>query len=249
MTDWNHFMKNMDEDQCLSVFQLNVQRIRKIKKFRNIRAYVDSMDVKPDVLILTETWITSNTENYHIPGYIAIHCCREYPSAGIALYHKPNLCCEIISYNNGEVSFIHASLFRINEPVNKILITAVYMPTVRYFTILKDWLNNLLPSVAENHIIMGDFNINTLNQNGMTETYTNTLKSHGYSIKNTLPTRPCSRTLIDHVISNFDVIACITLVNDISDHSSQIAILDRLRCERPSHGLHRFFYLILQFMN
>lgn len=230
-------MDRLCDSQVLCVLQMNVQRISNINKFQDIIAYISSMTVKPDALIFTETWITQGTEGlYQIPGYDALHCCRETQSAGIAFFFKKDLKCEMIDQSNDEVSFMHVAVYRTTEPGKKLLITAVYMPDSRNFQTLNTRLNGLLSNDSTNHLLMGDFNINILSNSAMTNTYLDTVDSLGYRIRNTFPTRPSSGSLIDHVITNFENSICITIANDLSDHNGTIVLFDGFLGDRPTNG-------------
>lgn len=83
---------------------------------------------------------------------------------------------------------------------------------------------------------MGDFNLNILNSNVTISSYQDKIQAHGYLIQNTLPTRPLSGTLIDHIISNFDNTTCITLENSISDHNTTLVLFDSSLSSRFSRG-------------
>lgn len=234
VNELNSTMKRLCDDNSglcdrhfLSVLQLNVQRVSNIDKFHNIITLVNSMAIKPDVLIFTETWITRGTESvYQIPGYESFHCCRDTQSAGIAVYYKPELQCEIMDQSCDEVSYIHAKLYDSFQPDNYQIVTAFYMPDSTNFPILNAKLDCFLTNDQRSHLIMGDFNVNLLRKNAMTDTYKDTIETRGYTIKNTLPTRPSSGSLIDHVISNFDNTLCITFETDLSDHNGTIVIYE-----------------------
>lgn len=236
--EFNELSLRLDNtDKMLCVLHLNVQRISNLNKFQNILTFVGSMVRKPDVIILTETWITKDTEClYNIRGYESFHSCRVTQSAGIAFYFKEDFECELIDQSNGDVSFLHLKMNRFGDPENNLLITAVYLPDVSNFPLLDDLFNQLLSSAEGKHLIMGDFNVNILNKNLTSRRYMNTIESYGYSIKNNLVTRPSSETCIDHIITNFDDTVCVTLANDLSDHNSTIAFFDDLSCVCSKNG-------------
>lgn len=237
VTSLNAFMDNLCDRPPLCVMHLNVQRVANLNKFHNIITLISSMTTKPDIIILTETWIIKGTESlYELPGYIALHACRESQSAGIALYYKVTLSCEPLETSIDEVSLIHAKFYSINQPTNYLLVTAVYMPDIAHFPLLNSRLNSLLTNTTRNHVLLGDFNINIRNSNNISNSYEDTIESLGYSIKNTLPTRPRSQTLIDHIIANFENVISVTLENDLSDHNGIIALFDSPIDPVPTRG-------------
>lgn len=179
----NSFVENFSEGQPLCVLQLNVQRVSNLSKFHDLVILIGSMNMKPDVLIFTETWILRGTENlYQIAGYKAKHACRETASAGVALYYKDDLHCDLLYSTNDEVSIIHANVYHPEKEDENIMVTAVYMPSSLNYELLCERLNELLPPITGNHVIMGDFNINLFANNQMTTTYVDTFTSLGYSM-------------------------------------------------------------------
>lgn len=225
--------------QLLSVLGLNVQRISNLDKFHNVLTFICSMSTKPDVLVLTETWILKGTESlYQFPGYKSIHSCRETSSAGVALYYKSDLYCDLIEKANDEVSYLHVKLYNQCDPDTNLRLTALYMPDSSNFPLLNERLNHLLSTNEADHLLIGDFNINVLLSNSMVTSYLDTIETFGFSIKNTLPTRPASGTLIDHIITNFGDTTCITLANDLSDHHGTMVLCGNLFSAPPPNGYH-----------
>lgn len=143
-----------------SVFHLNVQRIPNMDKFSDLLIFLNTMEFEPDIIVLTETWITDATKHlYEMPSYGAYHCCRERPSAGISIFFKSSLCMQVISESNGGVSFVH---FLVNDNSllgESLLCTAFYMPSINDYPLLSERLDDLLSEVDSHHLMVGDFNI------------------------------------------------------------------------------------------
>lgn len=231
----NTFMDNLSDCTPMCVFQMNVQRVSNIAKFHDIVTLIVSMSVKPDIVILTETWIIKGTEGlYNIPGYFSYHSCRTTSSAGVALYYKSDLQCDLLAATNDEVSYIHVNLSNPSQPGYNLALTAVYMPDSAHFSLLNSRMNELLSNDPCNHLLMGDFNTNVLQVSSNATTYLDTIERYGYSIRNTFPTRPSSGTLIDHIISNFEETACVTLENELSDHNATMILFD---CQLVTHPI------------
>lgn len=235
----NHLMEDIDSlndfinishTNHLCLMHMNVQRCANLNKFHDIITFISSMSKKPDVIMLTETWIIKGTENiYQIPGYNGVHSCRDVPSGGVSVYYKDYLPCELLSTSNDEVSFINVRIYSLT-------ITALYMPKVAHFSSLIPRLHELLANEPNKHVLMGDFNINILNNSNISNSYVDTIESLGFSVLNTLPTRPCSGSLIDHIVANEDKVTCLTLHNQISDHSALLALLECPWSLTPSRG-------------
>lgn len=231
----NDIMNDNGLCDYLSVMQINVQRVCNLNKFRDLCIYLESITYKPDIVVLTETWITKGTESlYEIDGYSSHHCCRSYPSAGIAVYFKTHLRFTITEKSNAQVSVMSMKITGVEDSRATLTLSAFYMPDCRDFPDLESNLDRLLSSVTGQHLIVGDFNINILNSTSISRNYINTIESYGYEIKNRFQTRPVSGSCIDHLIANFDDTVCVTVENDISDHNGTFIFCpNRLGETRP----------------
>ena len=80
-------------------------------------------------------------------------------------------------------------------------------------------LLNFLPSLNDDSMIFGDFNIDTIVDRKEMKAYENLLTAFDYRKQNILPTRvtPTSATCLDHVITSFSV-ATETVNTSFSDH-------------------------------
>lgn len=224
LDELNDFTKVTPISDKLFVMHLNVQRICNLAKFDELLIYIDRMSTKPDVMVLTETWITRGTEPlYQILNYDAHHCCRDTSSAGITVFVRHELSMNILEESNDAVSFVHLELSQTFKPDTKLLVTAFYMPDQSNFILLDD---RILSNASGDHLLLGDFNINIHRQNSTARTYLDTIESFGYSIKNTFQTRPVSGTCIDHIIANFTNTVCVTLENQLSDHNGILTIFE-----------------------
>ena len=60
--------------------------------FRQIEFYLKSLDYTFDVIAVSETWMSHNSNNFNIPGYDAYHIVREHKKGGgVACYVKQEL--------------------------------------------------------------------------------------------------------------------------------------------------------------
>ncbi|KAK3932765.1 hypothetical protein KUF71_002736, partial [Frankliniella fusca] len=80
-----------------------------------------------------------------------------------------------------------------------------------------------------NTIIVGDFNVNIAEQEKETDEYECFLANKGYTIRNTLITRPASNALLDHISTNIAVghLSIFTVENALSDHNILIWALSK----------------------
>lgn len=117
------------------------------------------------------------------------------------------------------MSYDNFTLQTQGEHSDAMQITAFYMPRIRDFELLNIILQNLLVNSSKFHLIVGDFNLDLFKNNSNCREYFNTLASYEYTVTNTFITRPKSRSLIDHVISNFVDVINITVENELSEWS------------------------------
>lgn len=118
-----------------------------------------------------------------------------------------------------------------------LFITAVYMPKRNDFPLLREILSDILLSTTGQHLLIGDFNINILDQSSSLVTeYMDILESFGYAFRNSQVTRPASGSCIDYVIYNFDVSFCCTIQNSISDHNTICLFMSKNFEKRVTRG-------------
>lgn len=140
------------------------------------------------------------------------------------LYVKRGVNFRVIQKDNGPVSYVHMEI--LGERGN-FFHTYVYMPRSSDYHLLFEILASLFVKVdGKRHVIMGDFNLNLLSDENAIREYMYLCTSYGYSFHNDVVTRPCSGTIIDHVISNFYPSCNYTIANDLSDHSGLFSFFD-----------------------
>ena len=107
------------------------------------------------------------------------------------------------------------------------LVCVVYRPETMRLTQFFPKFEHVLHfinSFIHESIIFGDFNIDTLKTDCDHENYVSLLNAYDFQLKNFEPTRvtPKSRTCIDHMISQNDILTE-TVKTTISDHYSVLA--------------------------
>lgn len=194
-----------------------------LNKFNAVKEYIQSLQLQPTVIALTETWILDGCSGlYGMDGYESYFSCRSNLSGGIAVYVKSEYTSELIESQNGDVSFVKIRISLQPEWI----VTAIYMPDRRNYLNLFEALDNIVDGGLNQHTIIGDFNINVLHNDPVSEEYIERLSCKGFELINTDITRPASGTLIDHAWVNHDCDKVFTLnAEDISDHNSLLLIL------------------------
>ena len=182
----------------------------------------------PDILCLTETWFQDGvTED--ISEYISYHTIRDSGrSGGVSIFIKSNFNSKLISqfsFSNIDIEVCTIEVILNNKPVILIGIYRPHSGTIFNF-------NNVLNSILDNNtirgklcILLGDFNINILNDDVPVNSFIHNLQSGHFYPLVTKPTRfsnqdGISPSLLDHVWFNSldHNYVCSIILNDFTDH-------------------------------
>lgn len=193
-------------------------------------------------MIIGETWFNKQQLNLYISGYTAVHSCREgRRGGGLSMYVHER--CNIQKYEVNKIrncESIRIGIINKSRPDETISVFGVYRPPSQSHQQVSDFLLSLeetLEHMTTNKcIIAGDLNIDADKKDYIARKYSNLIKSYDFSICNTLPTRPASKTRIDHVLTNYTR-ECnhtiFTVANEFSDHNIVIAAIDNTISDCP----------------
>ena len=218
----NNYLKFSDERTCnyyslkefddlafvkdFTVLNYNIRSFR-----RNFEHFSDEFGFErfPCVLTLTETWTSNDCDAsiYDIPGYQAFHTIRDGRSGGVSIYVKNNLKCSFVPNLSYCTVFIEICSVEIKFGSFSCVIVGIYRPHSGTTTEFIHHFNSIL-----NHsnfrnkcvLIMGDFNINLLNENRDSNDLLNSLYSNHFVSLINKPTRfsqieTVLPTLLDHI--------------------------------------------------
>lgn len=217
-------------DNNLKLLQLNVRSLLNMNKFDLFLDFLDSFPNCFDILILSETWLNDNCfKLYSIPGFNAVHACRDRIGGGLAVYVSVRLKFKVYEVLSSDFFSISISV-EVDKPKRDVNITAYYRPPVnnnidRFLTHFEGILNSQRTNF---HVCVGDFNINVMSINSMKPNslslkFINLLQSYDFYILNSCVTRPMSNSILDLVIARFpsDIFTynC-TIENTLSDHNA-----------------------------
>ena len=231
--DFNKKCTNiLSKYNMFSLIHLNIRSARKnLGTFEN---YLQNLDHKFSFIGLSETWFTDDTvDNYGLLGYNLENIVR-YNSRGggvsiliklgIQYSVRQDLC---VNDNLFQALFIeiHKDIFHSEK---NIILGNVYRPPNTDISEFNNRLNYLLGKIRDENkllYIMGDFNINLLNESTHIETsqFLDSLYSDSIFPLITRPTRVCqtNATLIDNIFCNdleFNTFFNGVFFTDISDH-------------------------------
>lgn len=178
---------------------------------------------------ISETWLAPDIEDelFSIPNYTLIRNDRISRGGGVALYIKTFLykSCSVLSIPTEEVYDIEYLIVKLSIG-NQICAIGVFYKHSNHYSnvgILADVINYLIENNIYNFILMGDFNINML-ENGPATIYLNNLLQV-FDCKQLItdPTRVTSEgeSLLDLIITNSDLHVKHVEVLDLcfSDHN------------------------------
>ena len=184
-----------------------------------------------DIIGLDETWLKNKPIDYFmLNGYNLEFKNRDKKrGGGVCLFIRDNIKYhvrdDLSQLKNPD--FVESLFIEIEKPHSKnIVVGVMYRPPGQDLTAFNEYFDSVLKCVTRNQKIvylMGDFNVNLLNEDTHSHTndFINILTSHSFYPSITKPTRITSRsaTLIDNIFTNSKALQTSGIViSDISDH-------------------------------
>ena len=222
MNELNKLKYNLN---TLSVLQLNGRSI--VKNFDNLKLLLKSIHNTFDVISICETWFNEfNMNLFELQGYTSFHTIRNHKKAG-----GVSICIKSSFYTNKIVILSLSNLYidtitiEIKLDTRNIIISSIY----RSPSLEKDsfvYLNNFIEKFnvynGKHIFLCGDFNIDILKANTITDSFLNTLQLQNLFKSINQPTRISnnSSTLIDNIFhnGNFSYISSGILQYEFTDH-------------------------------
>lgn len=203
----------VSEYASFSVMHTNIRSIP-----RNLSAFlanIENLDNKFSVLAFTETWLNSSTaELYHINGYEHVFKVRtDRLGGGVSLFIQNHLNFQLRPELNSPDHNIETLFCEIDKSISpfskNIIIGVIYRPPNTDMTKFNAYLNIVLDLIAKEGklcYILGDFNINLLNESSHSQTheFLDNMLSHSFLPVINRPTRVTefSASLIDNIFTN-----------------------------------------------
>ena len=183
-------------------FHLNINSV--LPKIDELR--IIAKETKPSLIGLTETKIdnTVNDEEIQIPGYILERSDRNRKGGGVACYIKSDISYNVINTFSDEIENIFVDIML--PKTKPILVGVVYRPPDKSDFIQKfsEAISNSVNFDNQEVYILGDFNINVLDNSSISKLYTETCSLHGLKqiIESHTRITEHTSTLIDHILTN-----------------------------------------------
>lgn len=195
----------------IKFLQLNVRGISNIHKFNKICTLINVFKCNFDVIALTEVKLKSTfpVQLYNIKGFNRYTSLRsDLGGGGVIVFVNEGI--QVENPIATSATFEKLNLTLSINAVKLRLIVYYRAPTTSNLSAFMNDLESELSASDLKTCILGDININsfTLCVNkpptyNIDIQYEELLSSYGYSVTNTLPTRPASGRTIDHFIANF----------------------------------------------
>lgn len=225
----------------LSFFHMNVRSM--LSKVDDIEILLDTIRSSFSVLMFSETWYTSDSNDFVLPNYEHFSIRRNTRrGGGVSMLVESTLnCCIIPDFTELNDSFELLSVLCDNY-----VFSVLYRPPAGNVNILLSVLDKLFSYVNDNNYTLflgGDFNIDLLKTTAMHDELFSVVESNGYECITTDATRITenSCTLLDYFITNCnheDIYASGLISCNISDHLPIFLLVNNhvSACKHKSQG-------------
>ena len=219
--DYNRITYNLNTD--ISVIIFNIRSFN--KNINNFLILLDTLYNKPDIIILTETWLINTDPSIYFNNYNIFLNNRTLKikkrGGGVAILVNKSLdVCVIDELTISIIDDIEILSIQIKNTTKHIqIISAIYRSPNSNIDFFNDLFYNIYSTFLNNEIyICGDFNIDLSKCSLISNNFKYILTQLGLTANITIPTH-YSNSTIDNILSNNDHITNNgTIDTDITDH-------------------------------
>lgn len=223
------------------IFYVNVRSLN--ANFNKLELTIASLKIKPIIIVCVETWNLVKYEQFSIKEYkIYYNQSKINKSDGVVIYVRDNIesapkieCIDRLNLMNINI--------KTNNYYNNIEISALYrshdIPKNEFLISLKKYLDN--KKNIKNHLVIGDFNIDLLEHNTVSQEYLSNFLEDGYMPCFQGVTRPaeCNQegTCIDNFFFKTNTIAykAIKITQTFTDHYPLFVNIDTTLMNKESN--------------
>lgn len=225
-----------DKQDSLKLLYLNARSIS--NKIEDLNKILTTIKETVHLIAISESWLKDDSSCLNINNYNVVSVTRLGSRIGggvVLLIHHTitNYDC-IYTYSDKFLSILSVKLIISNR---EHIVSVIYNPPNRgqqFIEVLETFLNS---QKNKNSIIIGDVNINLLQNDSVCKEYKSVLNCNNFYICDCLtPTRVQSGTVLDHVLVN-DVNQSVSLNHidtDISDHNIIVCEFNKVSVEKSS---------------
>lgn len=223
-------------------FSFIVQNIRSMRaNFDLFIAELNVLENSPLFIFLTEIFIFDyEVDNYNINNYVSFaNCNNSYKSGGVLVFSRSDVKCKSTSEKLYSADILRLDTDIDGEHIVFVCVYRLHRCCVDAFN--KEFMIYLDKIKCKNLIIVGDLNINILEENNaLCQDYLSLMSSFGLMSNVNEVTRPSSGTCIDHVFSRLSLY-CSLIVNvfntNITDHCTLVCRINLMKCTSSSNKL------------
>lgn len=235
----NAFSNSTYCDGKLFIAHQNIRSLR--ENFSVLVTHLDSFECIPDIFFISEIWIYGfEKNNYVLPGFnFHAKTNESYAAGGVGCFIKEEFTeCEV-----SDVDFVSADVIKVSFKVDKEVYVFLCVYRLHAFSVssfINEFSRLLEREKSKNLIIVGDFNLNILENNETVSMYRALLASNGLECFIDEPTRLVSGTCLDHMYGRFTNISHTYEqgVTDfmITDHAMTVLLVNRVKTKRVIHS-------------
>ena len=229
----NNYMKFHKE--CILYF--NIRSLN--ANYKKLQIFIESIKVKPLMIVCVETWNLEYYKYFSLNGYsMYYNNSKINKSDGVVVYISNNITENTEVIQIGKLKILN-SLIKIDDK-NSIEISSLYrshdLPKTEFIMNLKEILK--IKKNTKNHLIIGDFNMDLINIDSISQEYLNNLLGKGYRPGFQTITRPADNneggTCIDNCfikVKSFDINTH-KLIHSLTDHYPLFVTLEKIKLKK-----------------
>ena len=162
--DYNSIFTNSSNLANLRLVNYNIRSF--FANGSQFECLLDTLIAKPNIIVLTETWNSADTENLcSLRNFTAFHECRAGRGGGVSIFCDKNFSCSRIDIGPLPYTNFELCCVKILMETNKyVIILGIYRPPagsiLEFIENLEFLLDNGIFQNAEFVLVTGDININ-----------------------------------------------------------------------------------------
>lgn len=225
------------DKEDLKILYLNVCSLR--NKLYDVELMVNTIQCSIDIIVLTEIWITvEENKFFNFNNFCSYYSNRSNGYGGTAIFVRNNI--QAVELFKHDFNYCQALGIKL---INKNLtIISIYRSQKNNLNVFYEYFESYLKNNSR-CIVVGDFNINLLDLNGIdTIRYTELVQVLGYVFVNRIDKNFATRsrngidTIIDHILTDLvqQSFSLDISSSHLSDHKSLLFQIQQMNAAKPT---------------